>query len=572
MSKYKIFFNSCFILFCLITLVNCKKDFLEKPPTDSITDASFYKTNEQVLSATAALYNKVWFDYNDKASYNLGDFRAGTAFSAYNDRGNVLFNTTGVTPENGFAWRSFFVVVAQANLFIQNVNRYAGAEVTPDIKKHAIAEARFMRALAYRFLVMNWGDVPVIENNQVLLADTSISRNTVKSVWRFITREMRACENDLLEIPTHPGRLTKWSARAMLARFYLNRAGVEAAGTTRNQTFLDSAKYYSKLVIDNGPYALQKNYEDLFKFPYDNNTESIFSLQWVYTSPTAWGTQNSSPAYLAYSADIANGDGWGGDKSATWWMIKMYEGLEDVNKMDTLIKGKTLDQRLHATFMMPGSRYPEITQSLYNPAGEQKLIYSPANDAQRVFLAIKKYVCGKAKDMNGEAASQRYGYDTYMMRLSELYLIYAEAALGNSASTADATTLTYFNKVHTRSGLPPVLATDPVTGAATPLTFDKIFKERMLEFSMEGMAWYDFVSLHYWNPQKAYDLLNEQDREVFYCIPNKSPEPDFWEIRKTPWLTANRKINANSGNFLLPIPSAEISQAPNLQKPAVDYP
>src|SRR5688572_23877851 len=135
----------------ILLLSGCKKDFLHKPPTDAIVDAGFYKTNEQVLAGTALLYSQVWFDYNDKAMYNLGDFRAGTAFSAWNDRGNVLFNTTGDNQENGASWRAFFNVVAQSNLAIYNINRYAGEAVTPTIKKHAIAEARFMRALAYRF-------------------------------------------------------------------------------------------------------------------------------------------------------------------------------------------------------------------------------------------------------------------------------------------------------------------------------------------------------------------------------------------------------------------------------------
>jgi hypothetical protein len=143
----------------------CKKSFLEKPPLSAVVDANFYKTNDQVLAATSLLYSQVWFDYNDKAMYNLGDFRGGTAYSAWNDRGNVLFNTTGDNGENGASWRAFFNVVAQSNLAIYNINRYAGEAVTAPIRKHAIAEARFMRALAYRFLVMNWGPVPVIENN-----------------------------------------------------------------------------------------------------------------------------------------------------------------------------------------------------------------------------------------------------------------------------------------------------------------------------------------------------------------------------------------------------------------------
>ncbi len=542
-----------------VLLLGCKKTFLERPPTDAIVDASFYKTDEQVLAGTALLYSQVWFDYNDKASYNLGDFRAGTASSAYNDRGNVLFNTTGNTPENGTSWRSFFIVVGQSNLAIENINKYAGAGVSPQIKKMAIAEARFMRALAYRFLVMNWGPVPIITNNLTLLADTSITRNTQKSVWKFITKEMREIAADLPAAPIRPGRITKWSAEGMLARFYLTRAGVEANGAgARNQIYLDSAKYYAEDVIKNSGAALQSNYSNLFLFPYDNNSESLFSLQWVYSGPDTWGTQNSTPAYLAYSPDIANGDGWGGDKSATWWMIKQYDGITTSVSGDTM-KGRTLDQRLKATFMLPGSRYPEITQTI--TGGEQKLIY-PFGGTDNNFLGIKKYVTGKAKDVGGQSASQRYGNDTYMMRLAEMYLIYAEAVLGNSASTSDATAMQYFNRVHMRSGLPEYIL---------PLTLDAILKERFIEFSMEGMAWYDLVSLHYYNKAKAYSILNSQDRGLFFTKPDVFPDPTEWTFIKTPWATTDRKINANDGNFLLPIPSAELSQAPNLLKPPVDY-
>lgn len=544
------------VLIPVFILSACSEDFLERPPKDAIVDASFYKSDDQVLASTALLYSKVWFDYNDKASYNLGDFRAGTAFSAWNDRGNVLFNTTGNTPENGASWRSFFIVVGQSNLAISNINQYAGSAVSPAIKKLAIAEARFMRAVAYRSLVMNWGAVPIIEDNIKILSDTSVSRNTPESVWKFITSEMRAVANDLPETPIRTGRITKWSAEGMLARFYLTRSGVEAKGSgKRNQMFLDSAKYYAERVITKSGGSLLKNYSDLFLFPYDNNAESLFSLQWVY-SPGVWGTQNSTPAYLAYSSDIANGDGWGGDKSATWWMMSKYDGIKVTA---TGMQGRTLDQRLKATFMLPGASYPEITQSI--TGGEQKLIF-PFTGTDNNFLSIKKYITGKAKDVGGQSAQQNYGNDTYMMRLSEMYLVYAEAVLGNNTSTTDPVALQYFNKVHMRAGLPIFEG---------PLTFDVIFKERLCEFAMEGMAWYDLVSLHYYDAAKAYSILNEQDRGMFFTAPDQFPNPTSWTFTKTSWATTERTIVANSGNFLLPIPSAELSQAPNLQKPPVDY-
>ncbi len=551
----------------IIIFTGCKKDFLEKPPTSAIVDAGFYQTNEQVMAGTASLYNRVWFDYNDKASYNLGDFRAGTAFSAYNDRGNVLFNTTGDNGENGATWRAFFNVVAQSNLTIININTYAGAGVSPEVKKMAIAEARFMRAVAYRYLVMNYGEVPIIENNLELLNDSSLQKNTIPSIWRFITREMRAVAEDLPTTAAQPGRITKWSAEGMLARFYLTRAGVEASGPTgRNQDFLDSAKYFAQRVINNSGAQLLANYHELFTFPYDNNKESLFELQWVY-APGSWGFQNSMPAYLNYGPDIANGDGWGGDKGATFWMLKQYEGFTASG--DTMLRGRTLDERLKATFMLPGATYPEITQTLNNV--NQKLVFPFANQDVN-FASIKKYVVGQARDVGGQAAQQNYPNNTYMMRLAEMFLIYAEASIGNNTSTTDATALEYFNRVHTRAGLAPFTLTDPVTNDPTPLTLDIVFKERILEFAMESMAWYDFVSLHYYNPQKAYDILNSQDRGFYKITPDAFPNPTEWTIKKTPWHTVERQINANAGNFRLPIPTAELSQAPNLNKPAVDYP
>ncbi len=554
----------------IVLLSSCKKNFLEKPPTDSIVDANFFKTDDQVLAGAASLYNRVWFDYNDKAYYNIGDFRSGTAYSAYNDRGNVLFNTTPENGENNASWRAFFNVVAQSNLAIVNINKYAGPAVSPNIKKLAIAEARFMRALAYRYLVMNWGEVPVIVNNLDHLNDTILRKNTIPSVWRFITREMRAVVEDLPSTAIQTGRVTKWSAEAMLARFYLTRAGVESTGGTRNQSFLDSAKYFSQRVIANSGAQLLPKYEDLFKFPYDNNKESLFELQWVY-QPGSWGVQNSMPSYLNFSNDIANGDGWGGDKSATWWMLSQYEGIQATG--DTMLRGRTVDQRLKATFMLPGFSYPEITQTVpvtVNPSGKQKLVV-PNTGGDVNFASIKKYVVGKSEDVGG-AAQQVYPNNTYMMRLAEMYLIYAEATIGNNSSTTDATALQYYNAVRTRSGLPPRTLVDPVTAAATPLTWDHIFKERVLEFAMESMIWYDLVQLHYYNPQKAYDILNSQDRGLFNIRTDVYPNPTQWTFKKTVWATSERKINANAGNFRLPIPSAEISLAPNLNKPAVDYP
>lgn len=541
-------------LMALAIFTGCDKEFLDRPPKDSLVDANFFKTDEQVLAGSALLYNTVWFDYNDKSSYNLGDFRGGTLYRAWNDRDNVEFNTTANSPRNGEAWRSFFNVVGQSNTLIQNLERYAGDAVSERVKSHAIAEARFMRATAYRYLVMNYGPVPIIENNQTLLSDTTVAPNTIESVWEFITRDYLFAAENLPETPVQVGRLTKWSAEGMLARTYLTRAGVEGGGGSRNQEYLDKARDYAQRVITMSGAKLLPEYENLFRYPYDNNAESLFELQWVY-HPTAWGYSNTMVSQITPFSDIANGDGWGGDIGASYWMLSLYDGLfED---------GFTNDERLHATFMLPGATYPEITQDFPTPEDpkNQRDLIVPFTGTDQNVANVKKYVVGKAIDVNGEASQQRYGNDVYMLRLAEMYLIYAEAALGNGASTTDAQAIEYFNVVHTRAGLPAH------EGA---LTWDDIFEERMREFAMEGQAWYDIVRLHYYNPQKAYEIISNQDRGHYFIKPNKMPNPSSWTIIKTPW-DNNRNFSANSGNFLIPIPAAEISQAPNLRKAPVPY-
>jgi starch-binding outer membrane protein, SusD/RagB family len=552
----------------LSLLAGCSDDFLTRPPKDTLVDANFYKNDDQVLASTAALYSAVWKDYIDKANFKLGDFRGGSAWRAWGDRDHVLFNTTSVSTDNAEGYRAFFVIVGQANMAIQNINRYAGEGVSEEIKNHAIAEARFMRATAYTHLVMNYGPVPVIENNLEHLNNPALRRNTVESVWEFITRDFEFAAANLTETPVETGRIDKWAAEAMLARTYLTLAGLGASEGSRNQEYLDKAKEHAERVITMSGRSLLQFYEDLFLFPYDNKEESLFELQWVFTTDYTYA--NTMVSQITYSNDIANGDGWGGDISATWWMLGLYEGLM---VDDGATPGFTLDQRLRSTFMLPGFKYPEITQTVRDGNGnetQQDLVFpAPGAAADNSMVSIKKYVVGKAVDVGGQAATQRYPNNTYMLRLAEMYLIYAEAALGNNASTTDAKALEYFNAIRARAGRSKENP-DQILPPFASITWDDIFEERAKEFAMESMVWYDLVRLHYYNPTKAYEIINNQDRGLFVARPNQWPDPTAWTFTKTSWF-GDRTATANPGNFQLPLPASEVSQAPSLSEEPVPY-
>jgi len=539
-------------------MAGCSDEFLNRPPQDALVDANFFKNDEQVLSNTAPLYSAAWKSYVDKANFKLGDIRGGTVFRAWGDRDAVELNVTGVSESNEQAYQAFYVVIAQANMAIYNINKYAGPDVSPEIKQHAIAEARFMRATAYTHLTMNYKDgaVPIIENNLDYIFQPQLKRNTEESVWEFILRDYEFAAANLLEESIQPGRITKWSAEGMLARTHLTLAGVGASPGARDQAHADKAKEYADRVITMSGKKLLDDYASLFRFPYDNNEESLFELEWVYTNATnGYEASNSMISQITYSNDIAaNGDGWGGDLSATLWLLSKYEGLV---VDDGATPGFTLDQRLKASFMLPGFTYPEL---INNATNQPHVFPDPGAAANSPnYASIKKYVIGK---IPGQTDKQRYPNNTYMMRLAEMYLIYADAALGNSGSTSDAKAVQYFNAVHERAGLSPV-------ANVNALTFDVVFDERIKEFAMESMAWYDLVRLHYYDPQGAYGRINEQYRGLFLAKPNQWPNPTAWTFTKYNWAVDHATVSIN--NFELAIPSSELSQAPTLNDEPVPY-
>lgn len=538
-----------FFLCCIAMLASCSKDFLNRPPEDAIVDVNFYQTSQQVLASTAPLYNIVWFAYNDKASHGIGDGRAGVLTSGSYQVVNIRLETNDVTPEVYSSWSAFYNVVAQANMAIFNVNKYTGPAVPSNIKQMAIAEARFMRGVAYSFLVQNWGAVPIITDNNTLLTDTAITRNTVESVWEFIVRDLQFAVDNLPATPAQPGRLTSWAAKGMLAKAYLTRAGLGGTGQ-RKQDDLDKAKALSLDVIENSGARLMENYEDLFMTKNNNNSESLFALQWKYDGE--WGAQNSVQAFLAYSGDITGfNDGWGGDLGASWDQLTLYENN---------------DKRLKATFMLPGAHYAYIHQSVDDPANPgRKMVQElqvpwlnrDAGERWNDRAWVKKYVVGRPEDNNGKIGEMRTEMNTYMLRLADVYLIYAEAVLGNNATTSDGQALQYFNAVRRRAG---VAEKNVING-------NDIYIERRLELAVEGQAWYDLVRMYYHSPQQAVNLINAQNRGDYHIIPNAEKFATSWTITADTEI----KVTLSQGNFFLPIPAVELTTAPNLRKPPVPY-
>ena len=532
----KLIIKYSIVIATLAVTQSCKKDFLTRPPIDTVTSGNFYKTNDEVMAGTAPLYNIVWFDYNDKAFMAFGEARGGNLNS--NDRTAFIRFAPSATDIYTLlpGYKAFYKIIGQSNLTMQGIKNATGSTASESVKNMGIAECRFMRAMGYYNLVNYWGAVPIIYDNVAQL-DNSSTRNTIESIWQFIILDLKFAAANLPASPYQQGRITKYSAEGMLAKMYLTRAGLGKTDGARTQTDLDSAKYYAGDVIHSSPYSLLPNYADLFKSANNNssnnNSESLFALQWMPNS-SPWGVNNSFQAYVAFDPKITQtGDGWGSAQGGSADLVKYYIA----HPADSIRRKQTL--------MFQGDYYPELDQK---DGGTSVTANYIAN--------IKKYVVGSPADNGGKGAFMSAYINTYMMRLAEVYLIYAEAIMGNTASTSDAEALKYFNAVRKRAGLTDM----------TSITFDDIFQEKRVETAFEGNAWYEILRLYYFNPAKAIAYTAAQDKGNYTINYNAGSNPRTWTVVYTP-----AYYPFTEQTVYLPLPEAELIAAPDLTKNPVPF-
>ncbi|MDD4489295.1 MAG: RagB/SusD family nutrient uptake outer membrane protein [Paludibacter sp.] len=512
------------------------EDFLDFAPNDRETLDNFFQSSEDLKTATAPLYNKVWFDFNDKFFYALGDGRANNLFAPYSDYifPFTTLTETSLTGPLVSAWKSFYNVIGQSNNTINNIVLRA-KNVTEGQKNEAIAEARFMRGTAYWYLASLWGDAIIITDNAKLVTNPIVPKNPRLDVMEFAIRDLEFAAKYLPEKIGEPGRLTRFSAFGMLSRAYLSMAGLKGSGENsgvRDVQYLNLARDAAKLVCETSEYKLMDNYEDLFKVANNNNSESLFALQWM-PLPTDgnWGVNNTQQAYFAYSSAITGDDAaWGGWTMASYEVLKFYDVRDQI--------------RRKATFMGNGDFYPEI-----NSANGGFIV----EDQNKAF--VKKGVVGSQKDTGGKSSRMNSALNSYMLRLAEVYLIYAEAVLGNNASTTDPIALFYFNKVRTRVQMPE----------KTSITYQDIFYERRIELAMEGQFWYDLVRRSYYQQQEVLNFMENQERAQQYEFDAKTFTITATSLDATPVDKPEPK------RLLMPYPESEVVQNPLLKEPPVPY-
>lgn len=374
------------------------------------------------------------------------------AVVAWSDPGVPDFHNMNWSSSNGITEAMYYRLaqtVSFANAFIVN-NQNSSFE---EMKKYGVAEARFVRAYAYYYLMDLFGDTAITTDVKEKL--TEKEKATRKQVFEFIEKELKEIEADLKEPRTNEyGRVDKAAAWALLSRLYLN-----AKVYTGTERYADCLTYAEKAI--NSGYSLAPKYSQLFLADNDTNgaeKENIFTINFDGLRSQTWaGTTFLIHAAIGGSMkkeDFGVNGGWAG--------IRATAGLVDKFAGSGTPPTSWTDKR--AMFYTDGQEYEinDITKFVQG-------------------YAITKFKnvtsAGKAgKDPSGNYADT----DLALIRLAEVYLNAAEAALATGDS---AKALQYVNLLRTRAGAPTL----------TSITMDNILDERARELYWEGFRRTDLI-------------------------------------------------------------------------------
>lgn len=500
------------------------QDFLNRPTEDNYNTSNFYKTDEQVEQGVNYLYNSPWYDFQ-RAFIKVGEVMSGNMYMGESPYLSLTANGTDTDLMN--MSYSLWAVNGHANTVIDNILRSEGPSQAA--KDKAIGEALTLKALAYFYMVRTFGEVPIVHNNTDLLNSgeyNSIKKVEKADVYEYIIMTLEKAM-ELLPKNAYIGkynRIDYYAAEGLLAKVYLTKAGLKGSLDSND---LQAAAKYAKDVIDNSGRTLTPVYSDVFRLSptvFNATGEPLISWQWT-SSGTQWTRQNSLESDLAYEGFGDNGDLWGGWTGPS---VDLQEAFGVKATDDPAKRYGEADSRRKATMMMPGDFYPyfwtdkggfDWIRFLYDGS------YAKQVGLQcRTGVANVKHLYGNNYDhasaLGIAADRMAYQLPTHILRLSDVYLIYAEAVL--ETNPADA--LEYVNKVRTRAGAAPLSSVD----------YKAIWKERRLELAGEGDYWYDFVRRSYYQMDEVIAELKAQKRSTYNGDIDKVYETYFtdktWDI------------------------------------------
>ena len=374
-------------------------------------------------------------------------------------------------------FNNLFLGVSTNNDNIKLLNdALAGGKLTQAGYNAALGKAKFLRGLAYLYLVQLWGEVPVFTEE----GGSATERQPIDDVYNQIVADLTDAESLLADYNGDPVTPSRQAAEALLARAYLawgdnplSYEQVQAIAEkqsdpefTTTPSRLELAVKYADKVISSGKLALDPDFSKLFGRDYESNkrgaNEHLFTIKHDGDKNDAQGNHQTHCAWTFPFQNGENGRAFN----------ELHTEVADINLYDDWKREQPNDKRLAKTYFTK-LKNPEdgFTYTYYSP------IYTPVN--------------GKGVDQSYEDAENleitQNSVDRIELRYAEVLLIKAEALvqLGRNKEAAAP-----FNELRRRAGIAEVDAP----------TFDQIKREWDYEFTYEqksllnSLRWKDLVA------------------------------------------------------------------------------
>ena len=334
------------------------------------------------------------------------------------------------------------------------------------------AEARFLRAYFYWMALDVFGEVPFTTENSPFGGGVNPKQASRKDVFDYCVTELTELAADDSAMPaarSNYPRADKGAVMGLLARMYLN------AEVYTGTPMWEEAKQACEKIFSMG-YSLCPNYADLFRGDNGENpdalNEIIFGVAYDAEQTQSYGGTSYLTLAAIAAADVSseqmiNGvnNGWGGIRVP-------YEYVEKY-------------------FNVRNADYAAGTYDVNDKRGEMFYIKGRSESMENaLYVFLNGWSCLKYNniphDMDNDsflatAATKAYSDIDYpMIRLGEIYLIYAEACMNlGQANTA----LPKLRELSERAGVQP----------PTSITADFLLEERARELMWEGHRRTDLI-------------------------------------------------------------------------------
>lgn len=540
------------------------EDFLDRPTDDTYTASNFYQNAEQCYQGVNYLYNSPWYDFQ-RGFFKIGEVMSGNMYLGSSPY--LTFTTNGTDTDLVNMSYSLWAVIGHANTVYENL---AKSPAPDNVRAICQGECLTWKAMAYFYLVRTFGEVPIIHSNSEELENGTYNQKrkvTRANVYEYIIMTLERAIYLLPEKASQAGRIDKYCAKGLLAKVYLTKAGLSGSLSADD---LSKAASYAKDVIDNSGRHLLPVYSDVFRLVNNESEESLIAWRWK-AARDPWTQQNTLQSDLAPVGFDEFGDCWGGYGGPS---VNLQDAF-GVNALEDPNNRRDIDSRRKATMMMPGDRYEYFWTDKggfdplnfcydedYGKGGPGEWQSGTgAYNVKNLYGNTYDHVSalGVSPDMMANQLA------THILRLADVYLIYAEAMLGTGNSTTDASAVQALNDVRSRA----ISNYTPVTS----FTRDDVWKERLLELAGEGDRWYDYVRRSYWDMSYCINELKAQRRNCYWGINSLykgwfESDRKSWEVaagEDAPQYDTMTPIpNVTASSFTLPFPSEDVVYNPNL--------